>query len=139
MNTTVERIEQIADYYNVKIGTLEKNIGASKGVLSRAIAQRTDIQTKWIERIVENYPDIDANWLITGQGEMFKQNVPKPNTSAPSGLAENQRTFANIHENIGISNDKNMTSLIRILENTIVEKDKQIEKLLDIIKKGNVQ
>lgn len=118
MNTTVERIEQIADYYNVKIGTLEKNIGASKGVLSRAIAQRTDIQTKWIERIVENYPDIDANWLITGRGEMLL-NVRREDVCVES-------------------NGDNVSRLITILQDTLVEKDKQIESLLSIIKQGKV-
>ena len=74
METILDRIVKIADYKHFKIGGLERKIGASKGVLSRAIAQKTDIQAKWIERIVENFPDIDANWLITGHGEMLKSS-----------------------------------------------------------------
>lgn len=51
---------------------MEKAIGASKGVLSRAINNGTDIQSKWIQIIVENYPHYSTEWLLTGRGEMLK-------------------------------------------------------------------
>lgn len=51
---------------------MERTIGASKGVLSRAIANGTDIQSKWLMSIVENYPQYSGDWLLTGQGEMLK-------------------------------------------------------------------
>lgn len=54
---------------------MEKKIGASKGVLSRAIAKGTDIQAKWIESLVENYPQYSTNWLLTGQGPMLKNET----------------------------------------------------------------
>jgi len=72
METILDRIEQFAENQGVKIGAFEKKIGASKGVLSRAIAQKTDIQAKWLVKIVENYPQIDANWLLTGEGSMYR-------------------------------------------------------------------
>ncbi|MDR0688047.1 MAG: hypothetical protein LBF55_05080, partial [Prevotellaceae bacterium] len=49
-----------------------KKIGASKGVLSRALANGTDIQAKWLQRIVENYPQYSSRWLLTGQGAMLR-------------------------------------------------------------------
>lgn len=66
------RIQQIADNEGVKIGAIERAIGASKGVLSRAIANGTDIQSKWIQAIVEIYPQYSGEWLLTGEGEMLK-------------------------------------------------------------------
>lgn len=54
---------------------MEKAIGASKGVLSRAISNGTDIQSKWIQIIVENYPHYSAEWLLTGRGEMLKNHA----------------------------------------------------------------
>jgi phage repressor protein C with HTH and peptisase S24 domain len=73
MNTTIERIKQISDNEAVKITNLEKKIGASKGVLSRALARKTDIQSKWITKLVENYPEYNPEWLITGKGNMLKE------------------------------------------------------------------
>ena len=57
---------------------MEKSIGASKGVLSRAITNGTDIQSKWIELLVENYPHYSAEWLLTGKGEMLKPDYGQP-------------------------------------------------------------
>lgn len=70
------RIKQIADKEGITIGALEKVIGASKGVLSRAINNGTDIQSKWLQAIVENYPQYSAQWLLSGEGEMLK--APRP-------------------------------------------------------------
>ena len=42
MKTILQRIEQIAINEGIKITTFEKSIGASKGVLSRAINNGTD-------------------------------------------------------------------------------------------------
>lgn len=69
------RIKEIAEKEGITIGALERNIGASKGVLSRAIDKGTDIQTKWIVQIVENYPHYSAEWLLTGEGDMLKTDV----------------------------------------------------------------
>ena len=55
MSTILERIKVLCDKNNVTITALETTIGASKGVLSRALANNTDIQSKWIIKIVENY------------------------------------------------------------------------------------
>ena len=56
MTTLLERIAHLASMEGITIGALEKTIGASKGVLSRAFQKGTDIQAKWLEKIVENYP-----------------------------------------------------------------------------------
>lgn len=68
----IPRIKQLAEHEGISIGALERIIGASKGVLSRAISNGTDIQSKWLQAIVENYPQYSAQWLITGKGEMIK-------------------------------------------------------------------
>lgn len=75
METVLDRIAQIAAKEQISIGKLEKIIGASKGVLSRAISNRSDIQSKWISRIVENYPQYSGDWLLTGNGNPEKISV----------------------------------------------------------------
>lgn len=76
MAKIIENISVLAEKEGITIGALEKKIGASKGVLSRAIANGTDIQAKWIQAIVENYPHFSAEWLLTGNGEMIKAGMP---------------------------------------------------------------
>lgn len=74
MNDILSRIQEISIKEGINITSLEKIIGASKGVLSRAIKQGTDIQTKWIKSIVENFPQYSTEWLITGEGNMLKES-----------------------------------------------------------------
>lgn len=76
MKNIIERISFISEKENVKLTTMEKEIGASKGVLSRALNKNTDIQSKWITKIVENYPQYNSEWLLTGKGEILKSNEP---------------------------------------------------------------
>ena len=77
MSNILEKIAQIAQNEGITIGALEKSIGASKGVLSRALTQGTDIQFKWVGKIVENYPHYSAQWLLTGEGEMLLSSSDK--------------------------------------------------------------
>ncbi len=104
MNTTIERIKLISDYEGVTITNLEKTIGASKGVLSRAIAKKTDIQSKWLSLLVDNYPQINPDWLLTGAGSMLRETLSPElsNSGVPLVSVEAAAGFASagfaIHE-----------------------------------------
>lgn len=73
MGNILSRIQEISTCEGITIGALERKIGASKGVLSRAINNGTDIQSKWLQIIVDNYPRYSTRWLLTGQGEMMAE------------------------------------------------------------------
>lgn len=75
MTTILSRIQDIVTAEGITIGAFERSIGASKGVISRAINNGTDIQAKWLQIIVENYPRYSADWLLSGKGSMLK-NLP---------------------------------------------------------------
>lgn len=68
----LQRIDKIAEEEGITLTALETSIGASKGVLTRALAKNTDIGTKWVVKIVENYPRYSAEWLLMGTGQMVK-------------------------------------------------------------------
>lgn len=84
MKSILNVFSKVAENENITIGKLEQIIGASKGVLSRAIAQDTDIQTKWLLNLVENYPQYNPEWLLTGKGSMLKS----PNKEVISNVLE---------------------------------------------------
>ena len=75
MGNVLSRIQEIASNEGITIGAMERTIGASKGVLSRAINNGTDIQAKWLSIIVENYPRYSTGWLLTGAGSMLKDDL----------------------------------------------------------------
>lgn len=75
MGNILSRIQEIASNEGITIGAMERTIGSSKGVLSRAINNGTDIQAKWLSIIVENYPRYSTGWLLTGAGSMLKDDL----------------------------------------------------------------
>lgn len=83
MGTILSRIQEIASHEGITIGALERQIGASKGVLSRAINNGTDIQSKWVQIIVENYPQYSPRWLMTGRGKMLANEPVIPVKQQP--------------------------------------------------------
>lgn len=83
MSTILTRIQEISINEGITIAALERVIGASKGVLSRAINNGTDIQSKWIQILVENYPQYSTDWLLTGKGNMLRDENKRLN-SAPT-------------------------------------------------------
>ena len=108
MSNILSRIQEIASHEGITIGAFERSIGASKGVLSRAISNGTDIQSKWIQVIVENYPQYSAEWLLTGRGDMistqqnnsgiFLENI-SPNSSEIVMVVDKLLTFAKDKDN----------------------------------------
>ena len=88
MEDFFKRIGNIVDNEGINITTLEQLIGASKGVLSRAKRNNTSISVEWVIKIVEKFRQYDANWLLLGEGEMFKK-VTKSDEAEVTFLREN--------------------------------------------------
>lgn len=75
MSSVLKRIKIVADREGMSVSAFEATIGASKGVFTRALANGTDIQSKWLINIVEKYPQYSSEWLLKGEGDMLKPNL----------------------------------------------------------------
>lgn len=73
----INRVYKYLDAKGVKPGTFEKQIGLSAGYLSKQLKRSADIGESILMLIIENCPDVDPNWLLTGKGEMLKKNEEK--------------------------------------------------------------
>jgi len=41
-------------------------------MIRKAITNNTDIQSKWIVKIIDNFPTLNIEWLLTGKGNMLR-------------------------------------------------------------------
>ncbi len=92
MSNILSRIQDISTNEGITIGALERRIGASKGVLSRAINNGTDIQSKWLQIIVDNYPQYSTRWLLTGEGNMLVEEGATGTADTPQQPSSDTNT-----------------------------------------------
>jgi len=53
----------------------ENSVNASRGGISKAVKEGKSIGSNMLAKILSAYPDLNAEWLLTGQGEMFNPRV----------------------------------------------------------------
>ncbi len=107
-----KNISKVIEIKGISKYEFYKITGITRGILD----QNNGISEENITRFLAYFTDIDANWLITGIGEMYRNNGENS-----SNLSDENTT-----------ND-NTSRLITILQDALKEKDKQIDRLLAII------
>lgn len=82
------RIKQIIDYLNLTTSGFEKKIGTSNGQISKQLARNSAIKSDILAKILEICPNINANWLITGRGEMLLMKQQEKQQKTPPPVAD---------------------------------------------------
>lgn len=96
---------------------LAEKLGVKPAKFSEILNKRMKAGMDIIQKLCNDY-EISADWIITGRGEMLLNNSQE----------EASNTI----------NSNNVSRLITILQDTLIEKDKQIDRLLSIIEQGKV-
>lgn len=125
-----ERIKMLTTLEGITPTELERLIGASKGVLSRAVTNGTDVQSKWLSAIAEKFPEWSLEWLLTGKGSSLKSAHNDdaiyeaaytrakedliPEISYTDGVPYYNEDFLLGFEEIGTPNSENPDFLIRM-------------------------
>ena len=71
-----------AEYKGIKPSVLEKQLGISRSYFYNITSISAEIKSK----IVTTYPEVSADWLLTGQGEMLRQPSEPSEPSAWSSF-----------------------------------------------------
>jgi len=80
MSTFSERLKQFIEHEQLTIYKVNKAAGLSTGLLFKALQGNKSISSESVERILRAYPQLNADWLLTGRGEML---VPQQATPPP--------------------------------------------------------
>ncbi|WP_299135835.1 hypothetical protein [uncultured Tenacibaculum sp.] len=67
----INRVKEFIEFKGITISDFENTINIGNGVLNEAINSRTEINSKWLVVISANYPELNFNWLITGNDSML--------------------------------------------------------------------
>lgn len=80
----IDRLHQFIKNEGISVRAFEQSISASDGMIRRAITNRSDIQSKWLAIIADNYPHLSLSWLITGHGSMLISESAPSSGSLPN-------------------------------------------------------
>lgn len=65
------RLQEFMDKMKLTSYQVNKESGLCKGLLINAYNKRQGLTTSTLEAILNAYPQLNANWLICGRGEML--------------------------------------------------------------------
>ncbi|GIZ15544.1 hypothetical protein [Capnocytophaga catalasegens] len=106
-----ERIIKFLAYLKIGQNKFEKQIGLSNGYINNV----KSIGSDKLNKILKEYPQLNLEWLITGEGEMLNADKSKKNTP--------------------IMVDNETKEALNLLRKQLEQKDKQIESLLNLLNK----
>lgn len=70
----IQRISSILDHNKVTKQNLANEINMNQTTLGRQLKGEQALSAKLIEGLLHVFPDISAEWLLRGEGEMYKSN-----------------------------------------------------------------
>lgn len=101
METTVrQRLESFIEFKKISKSEFGRTIGVSAAYIT---SMRKSIQPDKVKRIALSYPDLNINWLLTGNGQMLKDDkivVPIPPPSASHDVEIYKKLVASLEETV---------------------------------------
>lgn len=67
----VNRINLILRAKNITARQFAEEIGIQPSGMSHILSGRNNPSLEFVTKVIRRYPEIDANWLLLGKGEMF--------------------------------------------------------------------
>ena len=120
----IERLAQFIQSMGLSVRAFELSIAASDGMIRRAINNKSDIQSKWITLIADNYPQLSLDWLITGRGSMLRDSqISKENKTSTTPISSTVKSI--IYKMYKEKDEENKTLLKDI--GRLEEKIRQLE------------
>lgn len=71
-----KRINEIKDYYKLSNRGFAATIGARPAATNNYLNGKKSPSMDFVMAILSKYVDISTEWLLRGEGEMFKQDKP---------------------------------------------------------------
>lgn len=111
MSTLTERLQEYMNYKGLNYNQITTQAGLSVGLIRKAIKTNKGLHSESVEKIINTYSDINPEWLITGNGNMLR----------------NEREKASGNESSILENNQNMNTDFEPLMNGTTKKEKNTE------------
>jgi len=122
MNISV-RMRELIDTLGISIYKLANDSGISSQTLTNNINRGVTPNSETISKILLLYKDVNARWLLTGEGEMFDTAVVETKEIKP-------KQYEPIDEKVNLMKEKEpfyMMVQVDYLKNMLAEKERIIK------------
>jgi len=121
-----DRLNEILKHFKINASQFADQIGVQRASVSHVLSGRNKPGFDFVQKIIEAYPSISAEWLITGKGELLKSKIKRQDLFDELEIDENEQ-IENKRASTTINNKKN-TSAREYPEKP--ETSKKIEKII---------
>lgn len=84
------RFQTILDLENLSPAQLADRLGVQRSGISHILSGRNKPSFELLQRVVQSFPEISAEWLITGNGKPLKEQNQAATSGATSGATNNR-------------------------------------------------
>lgn len=88
------RFQTILDLENLSPAQLADRLGVQRSGISHILSGRNKPSFELLQRVVQSFPEISAEWLITGNGKPLKEQNQAAASGATSGAASGATSSA---------------------------------------------
>ena len=88
------RFQTILDLENLSPAQLADRLGVQRSGISHILSGRNKPSFELLQRVVQSFPEISAEWLITGNGKPLKEQNLAAASGATSGAASSAASSA---------------------------------------------
>lgn len=93
---TIGRLSEYITYSGITFNKLATELGLSNSYFSKMVKNNGSIGSDIIENILRTHPELNADWLITGRGEMLRHEVVATNTVSTISTPVQDDNFVSI-------------------------------------------
>jgi len=135
MERKIDRLDKYLKYKHLTTNKVSVLAGLTTGVISKSRDMNRDLSDNACEKLLAVLPDLNSDWLYNGDGEMLKKTEIH-NTISNTGAFSTNTINGDLGTQLSelISEQKELRKDFMSLMN---EKNKQINELIEIIKKDN--
>ncbi len=135
MMTIIERLKMILERVKLTPGNFAEQIGVAPATISHILNGRNKYPSaEVLLRLHDTYPDIDLNWLLTGEGMMVKDNPDSlfTGTLFDDNLIKSTKSTTDGENRKEIASESTKNTDNTIVKQEIIYKEKPARKIEEI-------
>lgn len=116
----IDRLDQYMSLRHLNDNKVSRQLGLSNGTIGKSRKEGRDLSDRVVEQILKSYPELNGEWLMTGEGEML--------------IANSGKNSQVIGTNSGTAINGDGAGVVRRMQDQIDELISQNSELISIIK-----